>query len=85
MSVTAALPYETPVGGAARDLHVSVDGQVHSTGADRYQRLYIHPDGHLQNSGYKDFTYGAAVAPGVYFYRLNAGGMTDIRKMVLAR
>jgi len=46
------------MGNPARAIHVSADGQIHSTGADRYQRLAIFPDGSLHNSAQKDFTYG---------------------------
>jgi len=52
------------MGNPARDIHVSTDGQVHSTGADRYQRLAVFADGSLHNSGYKDFTYGPVTVYG---------------------
>jgi len=52
------------MGNPARDIHISREGQVHSTGADRFQRLWIDPDGHLINSGFKDFTYGPSTVYG---------------------
>jgi len=52
------------MGNPARDIHVSTDGQVHCTGAQRYQRLGIYADGRLHNTGYKDLTYGPSVVYG---------------------
>lgn len=46
------------MGNPARDIHVSVDGQVHSTGAQNYQRLNIESSGFIRDSGSKEFTYG---------------------------
>lgn len=46
------------MGNPARDIHISEDGQVHSSGAQRYQRLDIDAGGTLRNSGSKDFDYG---------------------------
>ena len=46
------------MGNPARDIHVSTDGQVHSSGAQRYQRLDIDAGGVLRGSGAVDFDYG---------------------------
>jgi len=46
------------MGNPARDIHVSEDGQVHTSGAQRYQRLAVFADGSLHGSGAKDFDYG---------------------------
>lgn len=52
------------MGNPARDLHVSDDGQAHTTGGDRYQRLRIEFDGTIRNSGYKDYTWGPSTVFG---------------------
>ncbi len=46
------------MGNPARDIHISEDGLIHTTGAQRYQRLSMEPNGALHLAGAKDFDHG---------------------------
>ncbi len=52
------------MGNPSHDIYVSPDGQAHTTGAQRYQRLDISTGGVLLGSGAHDFTYGAGAVYG---------------------
>ncbi len=46
------------MGVPPRDIHVSTDGYVHTTGDEKYARLIVQPDGHLEDRGSRDFWTG---------------------------
>ncbi len=52
------------MGNPSHDIYVSQDGQIHSTGAQRYQRIKINPDGTLNTSGSREFDFGAGATFG---------------------
>lgn len=54
------IAFNAAMGNPASNIHVSQeDGQLHTTGAQFYLRLSIQPNGTLNNSGGREFLFGA--------------------------
>jgi hypothetical protein len=59
------ISFSLQMGNPAYSIHVSQeDGQLHSTGAQFYQRFTIQSNGQLNSSGSRDFTFGAGAVYG---------------------